>query len=598
MRRLVSLLVASLFSLSGLSCVGAAGPPLAMHVDWGLDGPAGTIPPSVTLLTVLIYTGAANDPQTASDTVSGLMDVDMNGQPDVVRRDLPLGVPIRMTILGQNAGGANAYVGHAGPFTLVAGERRYLNIRMYAVGQYTTLTPSATELPARLLATTTTLSDGRVLVSGGFTRATTTTSMCPVGATCFDLTAAADAYIFDVASGTFTPVRGGLHQARGGHTATLLPGDRVLIAGGAAHALLVLSAGPTAGTLVPTVQSLDALPSVAGTSFEIFLPDANAEMIDVGRNGDVGRGGFVGAADNAAMLGRLDTPRFMHAAAVAPGHPSQVLLVGGIESPNTWVVYDDQRAGGYGVLAPDPMSMNHLRAARTTPSVVPLHGAMGDALWIIGGSAATTNGDIAEVWTSTAAAPNGTTAAATGTFTAAAMVTHPEFSLARATAIPLDASHALIVGWYGPSCDTTATPPAPSFAGTALCDADPPSTMALTSRSFTLDGMTGVATRTVTRNHHALTAGVRMSDGSALVAGGIGSLTLVANNTTDHFGAMVTLGAATNDAVQPLMMQARMLHAMAALDDGGALVLGGITISGATPTATVLASPEVLYLPR
>lgn len=597
MRRLASYWLALLLSLGGISCAGADSPPLAVHVDWGLDGPAGMIPSAVTQLTVLVYTEGSTDPQSSIHTVGNLEDMDSDGHPDLVRGDLPIGEPIRMTIQGQGAGGATIFLGHAGPFTLLAGERRYVDLRMYEVGAYTA--PSAAPLTPRMLATATPLSDGRVLVAGGFSHATP--MACPAtvaaGSACFDLAAASDAFIFDVASGAFLPVTGGLHQARGGHTATLLPGDRVLIAGGAAHALLALEPGSAPNTWQPVFQSLDTTVQ-AGNSFEIFRPDDNAEAVDVDRDGDPGRGGFVGAADDPSSLGRLDTRRFMHAAAVVPGHPTQVLLAGGIDAPDSWAVYDDMRAGGYGVL--DSLS-NHFHASRPMPSIAPIHGAMGDALWIVGGGAATSNDDLAEVWTSTATSANGSTVAATmrmfpnGSGTAA---DHPELSLIGATAVPLDATHAVVVGWYGPVCDPSDTT-TPVFSGTVAgetrCE------FSTTTRSFTIDGMTGRAVATPTHARHAFGAGVRMSDGSALVTGGIGALALTTTNATDSFAATVpSTGIADNSTAQPILSMPRVFHAMAALDDGGALVVGGLNINttGTAPSVGLLAAPEVIYVAR
>lgn len=594
MRRLAPYWISTLLSLAGLSCAGAAEPPLAVHVDWGLDSPAGTIPSGVTQLTVLVYVEGMTDPQSSIHTVSNLEDSDGNGHPDLVRGDLPTDVPIRMTIQGQGAGGATVYLGHAGPFTLLAGERRYVDLRMYQVGAYTG--PNAAPMTPRMLATATRLSDNRVLIAGGFTHATP--MACPAtvaaGAACFDLAAANDAFIFDVASGAFLPVTGGLHQARAGHTATLLPGDRVLIAGGAAHALLALIPGTGTNTWSPVFQSLDTTVPAA-TSFEIFRPNDNAEAQDIDRNGDPARGGFVGAADDPSMLGRLDLPRFMHAAAAVPGHPSQVLLAGGLGAPDSWTIYDDQRAGGYGVL--DSL-MNHLHASRPMPSLAPIHGAMGDALWIIGGGDAASNADLAEVWTASAMLPSGSTAVANMAprmFPDAAGTSHPDYSLIGATAVPLDAAHAVVVGWFGPLCDPTA-PTAPIFSGgTERCE------FSTTTRSFTINGMTGAAVATTTHTRHAFGAGVRMSDGSVLVTGGVGALALTTTNGTDHFNATVpATGAAQTSDVQPILTMPRVFHAMAALDDGGALVVGGLNINttGTAPSIGLLAAPEVLYLPR
>jgi hypothetical protein len=569
-----------------------------MHVSW-LDGPAGMIPASVTQLNVLVYTGAMTDPQSSISTVANLDDNDGTGHPDLVRGELPTGRPIRIVVEGQGAGGAVVYLGHVGPFTLEVGERRYINLQMYPVGAYTAL-PAPGMMP-RLLSTATTLRDGRVLITGGYTRVTSMPT-CPsgvaAGAHCFDMTASNEAFVFDVATGQFFPVQGSLHQARGGHTATLLPGDRVLIAGGASHAVLVLAQQTTIAGWAPSIIPLDTS-TAAGASFEVFLPDANAEPEDADRDGDPGRGGFVGAADQPTMPGRLDAPRFMHGAASVPGHPSQVLLAGGVESPDSWVIYDDERAGGYGVL---DSTMNHLRASRTTPNVVPLHGAMGDALWIIGGGDATTNADLAEIWTPSMSMPSGTTVAATmrmfpeGTMTSG---NRPELSLVGATAVPLDASHAVVVGWYGPLCDATMMPPVPAYAGSTTglerC------ARGLTSRSYTLDGMTGRAVTTNTHTPHAFGAGVQMSDGTVLMSGGFAELSLVSATGSEHFNAMVgASGAAQFDEVTALLAAPRAFHTMTALDDLGALVVGGITINttGATPTVMLAAAPEIFYLGR
>ena len=595
MRRLAPYCLATLLSLTGVSCAGAAGSPLVVHVDWGLDGPSGTIPMGVTQLNVTVYAPGMM-PQTSVSTVPNLMDMDGDGHLDVVRGSLPTGVPIHLTIQGEGAGNAVLYLGHVGPFTLEAGQRRYLSLRMYATAGYSSVDPGT--MTPRMLATATPLSDGRVLVTGGFTHAAV--MPCPTGtaamSVCYDLTAASDAFIFDIASGNFLPVHNGMRAARGGHTATLLPGDRVLIAGGAAHAMLVLEAStPPPASLVfrPQLVTLDTS-TQSSASFEVFLPDANAEVEDTDRNGDPGRGGFVGAADDPTTLGRLDQPRFMHGAAAVPGHPSQVLLAGGLETPGSWVIYDDARAGGYGVL---DSTANHLHTARPMASVVPLHGATGDSLWIFGGDAAS-NTDLAEIWTTSMTVPSGTTASVPMTFPDGMMPSgapHPEYALVGASAVSLDAQHAVLVGWYGPYCAPTAltTPVFAGGAGVVRCDA--PTTGS--SRSFTVDGMTGHATATATRNRHAFGAGVRLDDGSALVNGGFGALLLTTSNTTEHFSAMVSSGGpATTDEVQPLLGQTRAFHTMAALADGGALVIGGVSITGATPMLTLVGPAEVFYL--
>ena len=96
----------------------------------------------------------------------------------------------------------------------------------------------------RSVQTATRLSDGRVLVAGGFD----------------DWAALATAEIYDPATGTWAPT-GSMVEGRGYHTATLLPDGRVLVAGGRSnnsstgHALSSAELfDPATGTWTPTAS--------------------------------------------------------------------------------------------------------------------------------------------------------------------------------------------------------------------------------------------------------------------------------------------------------------------------------------------------------
>jgi hypothetical protein len=83
------------------------------------------------------------------------------------------------------------------------------------------ITPAGPMTIRRWSHTATTLSDGRVLVTGGRTGSTPTTGIV-----------LATAEIYDPITNTWTETAGPMNVARRSHTATLLPDGRVLIAGG------------------------------------------------------------------------------------------------------------------------------------------------------------------------------------------------------------------------------------------------------------------------------------------------------------------------------------------------------------------------------
>lgn len=182
-----------------------------------------------------------------------------------------------------------------------------------------TWTPTASMHTARTGATATLLLDGRVLVAGGCG-----TSGCapPEGAL-------AGAEIYSPATGAWMPT-GNLNTARGNHTATLLPGGRVLVAGGydasghvlaraeiydpgtgtwaSTGALNIARSGQTA-TLLPSGQVL-----VAGGSDAAGHALASAELYNP-------------ATGTWTATGHMNVGRDGHTATLLPN--GQVLVAGG-----------------------------------------------------------------------------------------------------------------------------------------------------------------------------------------------------------------------------------------------------------------------------
>jgi len=564
-----------------------------LRVEW-LRDPTAMIPTSVDTIRLLVYADGG-EPLESFHTVSHLTDENRNGRLELVRSGLPVGVPFRIRVEGRGAG-VLTHVSSVGPITLAPGERRYVSIQMYPVGTPFVL-PDA-PVPG-VLHTATALPDGRVLIAGGFRTATRAACPPPIPAVeqrrCFDLSAATEAHVFDPGSGMFYPVRGGMLEARGGHTATVLPGGRVLVAGGAPRALLILEpqldpAGFGA-RIVP--QDTDGTNGALAT-FEVFDPTLNAETMDVDRNGDPARGGFIGAAADPARPGTLNAERFMHAAATVPGDPARVLLAGGIGPAATvesYELYDDRRPGGYGVYSNGGAM---LQTPRITPSAI---AAGTGRIWIFGGTFATQNEDLAEIWTPSAPtmpSPNGsTTPAAGGTSFPSSTGTaedHPDYSLLRPNVAPLaGGSHALVVGWLGARCNASgvAFSDDAAGAGTAYCDA-------AATRNFTVDGMTGRTARTMLGAEHAFAASAVLDDGTVVVTGGIRSLLFEIQDQVDVLTGMVSSGAA-QAGMPTTLANGRFLHETAAVWQRGMLTTGGAVLSADVSDMTLVAEAEIYF---
>jgi hypothetical protein len=571
-----------------------------MRVRWSLTDPSAPLPASVTQIQLVAEIEGEAEPIVTEFTRDGLGDVDMDGRPDAVFAALPARRPFTITINAM-AGGVLRYVGHVGPLVLREGERRYLSPLMYELGRNTIL--DSTNVMGRVLHTATALPDGRVLVAGGFDSAARAAA-CPAGlpaeTVCYALRATRNAFVFDPTTGRFFPVGdGGLLEARGGHTATALADGRVLLTGGASSALLIFVRQTDPGFAMVIRPETESGAPAALATFELFDPELGVEDEDVDSDGDPGRGKFVGAADAPTTPGRLDRPRFLSAAARLD---SRVIIAGGDGASDTsYAVFDLQRAGGYGVHA----AAGTLQAARSAASAIGVGAGSTARVWIFGGTRATSNADLAEVWTpGSGTMPVGTTASAADAplmfpqQIAGGTADHPEWSLARPLVETVGAS-VLVAGWYGPLCMPGSPMPLFSPAGSELCGLPP----AAAPRGFTVDVATGLAAPTATGFPHAFGASARLDDGTIVLTGGLSSIVWSPTNTIDVFTGMVGADrSAVRDAMLSSSLQLmapRALHTSTALPHGGVLTVGGITFGGSASDATMMqlvGTEEALFL--
>lgn len=529
-------------------------------------------------------------------------------QPVLLQRGLPTGVPIRFILRGK-AAGETTHVGQVGPFLLGEGERRFVELRMYPVGTSWRL-PAA--LLRRFLHTATPLPDGRILVAGGFV-SVNRLGTCPTVITsgewarCYELVATDEAAVFDVASGTVTPIRNAMLAPRAGHTATALPDGRVLLTGGAPRAVLAMipqdstDSGEFRIEIVPRRE--DARLG-AHASFELFDAFMDAEVPDLERDGDPGRGRFLGTAGGNSP-GALHHARFMHAATAVPSVPARVLLIGGLgeaDSASTYEVFDADKPGGYGVRRG---ADNRLTVPRAMPSAIALAGRV----WIFGGGPSRSNRELADVWTGGETDPNGSVSPASevGAFpssVAGMEADHPEYSLVRPLAVAVDGGkRALVAGWYGPLCVAGLT--SPSFSpgdGAVACDAP----VAPATRSFTVEADTGLTAPTLV-SPRAFGASAELHDfeyspSRRLVAftGGIASTTWAANFGVEFFGGDVDeSGAAEENGELRLDMQVpRVFHTANGVPGWGLVTIGGMTYDAESEAITFVEEAEVFFLTR
>lgn len=286
-----------------------------------------------------------------------------------------------------------------------------------------------------------------------------------------------------------------------------------------------------------------------------------------------------------------------------PNAPDRVVLAGGYggaDSAGTWEVFDNQRTGGYGVYA---ATANRLATARVAPAAV----GIGDRVWIVGGTLAADDAQLAEIWSAEGEDPNGTSASASGisqfpSAISGVVESHPEYSLVR----PLVASvgggtRALVSGWYGAQCEPGTT--APVFAsGTAEYCNSP----ATGSRSFTIEGTSGLAASTVTASRSfgavAELGCFRPGRDERYIAmtGGVANAIWTPQASIDLFsGEVDAMGAARRlSGVSASLVNPRLFHTSTGIPGMGVVTLGGITFTVGIGQVTFEDAIEVLFIPR
>ena len=173
-------------------------------------------------------------------------------------KGIPSGSGSTLTLQGFATGEITpSWFGRHRNLSIVQDEVNKVEMVMTRLGQTACMTPP-TSFTHRAFPAAVTLSDGRVLISGGFTRATTDTQNQVV------LNEASDvALLYDPTTGILSQTSGTMTRGRAGHTmvaVSLSAGEKVLVFGGTTEMVMKPNNGFPFG--LDTAKSLD--------SFEVF----------------------------------------------------------------------------------------------------------------------------------------------------------------------------------------------------------------------------------------------------------------------------------------------------------------------------------------
>jgi hypothetical protein len=122
--------------------------------------------------------------------------------------------------------------------------------------------------------------------------------------------------------------------------------------------------------------------------------------------------------------------------------------------------------------------------------------------------------------------------------------------------------------------------------------------MSGSTRSFTVDGETGITVPVRLNGPHAFGAIAALDDGKIVVAGGISNIIWTRQASVEIFSGQVSAGSASLTADHPVLLSTRIFPSSAPLPDGGVLTTGGLSLGTDVRTGTLVAGAEVLYVAR